>query len=344
VSAYIYFYSYEAALLYLSASLRSRYFLYLAVILAIVFSGFRLNVGVDYSSYVYLFAESRNIDISFHEPLTSIFAKVNALISSGSSLIFLCYAAITLGGVFYYIFHFSPSWTISIYLFLFVPIFYLATFNAVRQWAAIAMILVSLVFLEQRKFFKMTLAAIIGSMLHISALIMCLLPLFQFRYSKKVLVAVFFSIILLSKAIIEIILLTPYALYLGELFTGGWSFLTIIYFGMLIYFVNYFDYFNKSVQMSRSQIIACNMNLASVLVLLGGYVLELDFLTIMRLNNYFIIQLIILIPMWLKSRHGRFLRIYYLVVLALPFAYLLYTLLVNGGNYMLTPYDAIYFS
>ncbi len=330
-------------LLYLSARSRSKYFFYLAAILAIVFSGFRLNVGIDYSSYEDLFTKSINTDISFYEPLTIIFTKVNALISPGFSLIFLSYATITLGGVFYYIFHFSPIRTISIYLFLFIPIFYLATFNLVRQWAAIAMILVSLVFLEERKFFKMTLAVMIASLLHISALVMCLLPLFQFRYSRNGLILCFFSVICISNVAREIILLTPYGLYSEELFTLGWSSMTMIYLAILIYFINYFDYFNKAVQMSRSQIIACNMNLASMLVLFGGYVFELDFLTIMRLNNYFIIQLIILIPMWLRKEQVRFLRFYYLAILALPFAYLIYTLFVNGENYRLTPYHTIFF-
>jgi hypothetical protein len=343
VESYFYFYFYEAALLYLSVSLRNRYLLYFSVILAVGFSGFRLNVGVDYFSYVNLFIQSREVDISFYEPLTIIFSKVSGLMGSTSSLVFLSYAAITLGGVFFYISHFSPNRAISIFLFLVVPIYYLATFNAVRQWAAIAMILVSLVFLERKNFFKMSLAIIIGCMLHISALMMCLLPLFQFRYSKRVIIASFFSILLLSKVMLEIIALTPYALYLQEIFTGDWSFLTIIYVGVLIYFISYFHYFNKGVQIDRGQIIACNMNLASGLILLIGYVLKLDFLSIMRLNNYFIIQLIILIPVWLNMQHGRIRRSCYIVVVAVSFVYLLYTLMVNGGNYMLTPYNAIFF-
>jgi hypothetical protein len=340
---YTCFYIYEVVLLYIAFITRNKYLFHLSVIIAILFSGLRFDVGVDYNSYVDLFKTLRDTDITIHEPLTIVITRIGGLVGESDGIIFLLYAMITISCVVFFVVNFSPFIELSLFLFLVVPIYYLSTFNGVRQWAAIAMVSVSMVFFLEKKYFKTFFSILFASMFHMSAFIMLLIPFFKYRYSIKKLLIFILSSAFLSKSILEIIVMTPYGIYLwGMRFEGQWSMLMPIYIGMLFYLPYRLHYFDKNTLIDSKVILMCNMCLASAYILFIGYILKIDFLTIMRINSYFIIQMVIIVPMQLKDNLSKFIKLKYVLVLTTPLIYLAYTLFVNGDLYVLTPYKTIF--
>jgi len=81
------------------------------------------------------------------------------------------------------------------------------------------------------------------------------------------------------------------------------------------------------------------MNLASLLILSIGFACSLSFLVVMRLNQYFILQNIVLYPA-LLGRFNAKLRIWLLSALVIMSSfYYFWTLAVNGERYGLVPYN-----
>ena len=140
---------------------------------------------------------------------------------------------------------------------------------------------------------------------------------------------------------------TKYSIYLDLLRfdSQGNSLLLMIYISVLVYTLLFFKYFNKNSILNTSEIVLLNMNLMSILVLIIGYIMKIDFLTLMRVNMYFQIQLIIFIPMMiykLKNQQIRFMLIYLGIVFL--FSYFFVTIYKNGIIYNLVPYKHILYN
>ena len=119
----------------------------------------------------------------------------------------------------------------------------------------------------------------------------------------------------------------------------------MIYILALVYTLLFFKYFNKNNILNTSEIVLLNMNLMSILVLIIGYIMKIDFLSLMRVNMYFQMQLIILIPMIiykLKNPQIRFMLMYLGVVFL--FVHFFITIYKNGIIYNLVPYKHILYN
>jgi len=89
-------------------------------------------------------------------------------------------------------------------------------------------------------------------------------------------------------------------------------------------------------------VVLINMNILSIFEIIIAYILNIDFLTTMRLNMYFQIQLIILLPMMLlkiKNPLSRAILIY--SGFCFLFIYYFYILYFKGEIYNLVPYKTI---
>ena len=140
---------------------------------------------------------------------------------------------------------------------------------------------------------------------------------------------------------------TKYSIYIDliRFDSQGNPLLLMIYISVLIYMLLFFKYFNKNSILSTSEIVLLNMNLLSILVLILGYIIKIDFLTLMRVNMYFQIQLIILIPMVinkLKNVKIRFMLMYLGIIFL--FFYFFITIYSNGVIYNLVPYRNILYN
>lgn len=340
--AYTLLYVYMAVLLILSHNIRTNLFFYLASLLLILFSGFRNDVGMDYASYNQTFNDinvnSQSLDFEF---LNMLIIKSFQYVGLSNQAIFLFYSLLILSGVSYFIKKLSPSKEFSLLIFLTIGIFYLSTFNGIRQWAALSMFLIAIVKLIDKKYLQMIAFLLAGFYFHTSMLVtFFIIPLLSKRFSIKIVLLSLIFLIGSSKVILFLILNSQYNIYLAQVSQNGSSgFLFQIYIVLLVCILIYFNYFKPKIILGKAEIVLLNMNIASIATLLVGHYLELSFLSIMRVNMYFQIQLIILIPILIhRIREHKLKQFVVIVTVLLCSGYFFYLLSFNGEIYHLLPY------
>lgn len=340
--AYIYFYVAQILLLTSVVLLDNRWASYVAVILAILFSGLRLSVGVDYESYLSLFPLLVDHSVGFYEPFTVIISKLLILYSSDVWIVFFVYAFFTILGLYYFFKKFSPNPELSFFLFLTIPVYYLATFNGVRQWCAISFFAVALCGLLQRKFFLMFLSLVAAAMFHGSALCaFILMPFLRSRHSIRSIVLISLAVLLIAPLFLYVLELTRYGIYLKSLrFSTSPSLIFLPYLVLLVTLPISLGYFGDRIKLTDESVILCNITFASILLLLVGYGLGIDFLTLMRANNYLLIALPVLVVIFIEKLQDRVKAFAFSFVVIFSLSYLAYTLLINGEKYKLVPYNA----
>lgn len=332
--------------LFFSKNIRTDLFFYLSFLTLTFFGGLRTDVGVDFMSYSQMFEDFKNDTALFLvEPANMLIINTINMFDINHQVIFFIYSVIIMSGVFYFIKKLSPSKELSILLFVTIGIFYFSTFNGIRQWAAISVILISIVKLIEKKHIQFLLLVVLSTLFHLSAILLFMLLLFRIRFNKFHLVVILLSSLLLTEVILFLINNSQYAIYLNGLSfdSKGNPLLFLIYILILIYIPWLFGYFKGNVLLSIEEIVLLNMNLMSILVLLIGYNMNIDFLSLMRVNMYFQIQLIILIPMVmnrLQNIEVKFMLMY-LGILFLIFYYF-NTIYNNGIVYHLVPYTTFW--
>jgi transmembrane protein EpsG len=331
-----------SANLLMSKAFRINIFYYLSGIALVMFAGLRNKVGVDYDSYVNKFSEIQlGSNLQDLEPMNMLLINFAHLISANDYLIFLLYSAITLSGIFYFSKRVSISKEISIFTFMTISIFYFSTFNIVRQWAAISMMLFAITSLLDRKYYRMVGFIALASMIHLSALLLVVIPFLAVRFSRMWVLVMVLSAGLLAELALFIIEKLPFSHYLVEAFRSdrvGSLPIFLIYVFFLIFSLLLLGYFNPKKQLARHELIILNMCLMSAFILFMGFVIGLDFQTTMRANVYFSIQLIALIP-WILSKFSRSFKIVtYPLCLVLLSGIYWGTLFFKGTEYMLTPF------
>jgi hypothetical protein len=336
---------YVVIFLTFSKLVKSDLFFYLSFITLLLFSGLRFDVGLDFISYSNVFDSFKNEKALFlFEPANMLIINVINKLNIDQQVIFFIYSIIIMSGVFYFIKKLSPSTELSILLFVTIGIFYFSTFNGIRQWAAIAIMLIAIVKLVEAKYVQFLMFIILASLFHISAIITLVLILFRFRFNNLQLILILLFSFLSSEVFLFLINNSQYYIYLNILTfdNKGNPLLLLIYVLILIFLPFFFGYFSKKIILNTQEIVLLNMNLMSILVLIIGYQLSIDFLSLMRVNMYFQIQLIILIPMLLIKIQNQKVKIM-LMYLSIIFSFFYYfgTLYNNGIIYNLVPYKTI---
>jgi len=317
------------------------YGFYAAGLLLMIFSSIRYNIGKDFDNYNLAFFDIGKMGETYgYEPLNLLLIKGVNLIGGESKAVFAVYAAITLLGVLFFIKRLSESKELSVFLFFCIGIFYFATFNQVRQWAAMAMILCSLVFLIEGKIAKAFVFLIGGTLFHMSAAVCLIIPLLTRKYSSKVLLLLMLSAGFIGKLGLILVQNSYYFRYLDALRseTQGSLVLTALYLLLVSLSIFLLGYFDRHVRLSRKEIVLLNLCWASLLIMLGGFIAGIDFAYTMRANMYFTVQLVILVPMLLRKLSPSTQYIAYPVTLG-SVGYLYFsTLILKGEAYMLTPF------
>lgn len=346
---YFYFYGIEFLLIWLYIRLGSNYFFYFAFFYLVFFGGSRLNVGVDYESYNMLFDrlyESNGLPLT--EPFTYFIIKAVKGAGFSNSVIFLIYSFVTIIGI-YKLIKLSPDRTskaLSFFIFLTFPIYFLASLNQIRQWAAIGVSCYSLYYLIEGKRNKFLLSVLIAACFHLSALFILTYVFFAKRFNFYRVVFFILSLLIVSKLAFNFIEYTPYSMYLmedGLRFEGGNYTALYVYLMVMILFIVKLNYFNNNDQITLLNVILGNMSLCSIAVISTGLFLSVDFLTIMRLNAYLIINLILVIPVLIKQtkRRGYENALIFLIIL-FGLLYCFYTLIFNGAANKLVPYNFVF--
>ena len=148
-------------------------FVWIVIIYLICISGFRVGVGTDYWTYKEMYeiwAPNARIegtsDIGF-----LIFIKLLHNISMNSQLMFMVTSIIINVCIILTIKKYSTKFELSMYFYITTFVYY-ATFNAVRQTMAIAIVFAATKYLIERKRKQYIFIVIVASFIHQSILIM----------------------------------------------------------------------------------------------------------------------------------------------------------------------------
>ena len=156
----------------------------LVSICLIIFSGFRYQVGTDYTSYARLF-ELIKIYGRYYNIEWGYFGLVKLChqIGGNAQLVFLIFSIATVFFVYRYIEYFSKDVELSWFIFVCIGPYYLSTFNGMRQWLAIAIFAYSLRYVQEKRFWHYAFLNCISGLFHFSSFL--LLPLYFILKSKK---------------------------------------------------------------------------------------------------------------------------------------------------------------
>ena len=341
---YIFILLINGLLLALSNSLKIKYFYYLAAISLIIFSGMRIS-GMDYESYNFIYDSIKSNNYQeYIDPINLAIIKLGFIISDSNKIIFLIYSAITVFSVIFFIDRNSSNKELSLYIFMTFGLYYLSTFNIIRQWLAIAILLIGFNFLLEKKYLYLYFIICIASIIHLSALIFIFMPFFNRRYKLKNLLFILIMSPVLIYLIFQLIGISSYVHYLNEdfIFTADDPILrptTLFYLLFNIFIVWKLKYFQKAHHLDEKIIIFLNMCIASSLIIILFYFMGFDFQILMRANVYFTIQYIILIPILIRilsKKHNYIFNYVFIVLLSLNFIFSIY---FNGESQKLLPYN-----
>ena len=148
-----------------------------AVMLLIFVAGVRYHTGTDYWQYeqnVYAYSQDVwNSIKTYNEPGIRILARIGCLLSPNNPapvMIFLA-SAITIGLLGRTIFRYSNELCFPLVMLLLLSC-WTDSFNAIRQWLAIAIYFCSVPYIQRREILKYLLLVIVASLFHKSAIIL----------------------------------------------------------------------------------------------------------------------------------------------------------------------------
>lgn len=148
---------------------------FLGLVLILV-AGLRYAVGTDFAAYYFINSSSTWTDlwdriVALNEPGIVLLSLIgNVFVRNNQTIIFVS-SLFTIVLFVFTIFKRSPSFTLSMLLFLFLGVWH-GSFNAIRQYLAAAIIFAGYNYIIERKFFKYLLIIFVAFLFHKTALVM----------------------------------------------------------------------------------------------------------------------------------------------------------------------------
>ena len=316
---------------------KAKILLMIIMLVLIVFAGFRFEVGVDFNSYVRIFERKRWS--TTNEPGFMLLVDIFGYLKAKPQFVFLALAIIMQFLVYKIISKFSVNYWLSILIYLTIAPLYLATFNGIRQFLAVALFISMINLIEKKRFIFFLICTVFGALFfHLSIVI--IIPVYfilqmNFTINNKLLIII--SVIIGSFFINYLIGLTFYGDYLTHVRKTPISIGTYIFFvfsmSLIIFESKLGDFKHKKLFLG--------INFLSFLTLLlvilqdKGIMIQM----FMRLNSYFFFIYILLIPVLIsqfKDQGLKVLLMFFLFVILL--SYYLRTIIMKGEGYMLVPY------
>jgi hypothetical protein len=302
-----------------------------------LFSGFRYEVGVDYSSYVRIF----NLIVQGFDLYTEVGYEflVNFVdyFNGTQQLVFLVLAIVTNVFIGIYIIHFSKFYFLSSVMYFCFPPFFLSTFNQIRQYFAISLFAISLIYLKDKKLINYSFIIILAALFHKSILV--LFPLYFFinrKYSYKNYLLLSIGFVFSMSILEKIIKMTPYAIYLN--FADKKTSITIYIFLIISLIIILFK--DKIENKFKDSFIFINLSFISFLLILVTLITkDIPNMVFLRFNNYFLISYLVLIGFFyklLKTKYQK--KVYFLIVIFILILYFINNIVIEGEIYQLIPY------
>lgn len=312
--------------------------LVLILVILTLFAGFRYNVGVDYPNYVYIYKGARWYGVN--EPGFMWIIKALKLFGFKFQAMFLLLAIIMQILMYKIITNYSANYWLSILIYLSIAPFYLATFNGIRQFLAIALFISMIDFIVNKQFLKFLIIIIIGMFFFHMSLFLTIGLYFvlqiDFSLSRKILLL---SLVIVGNIFMTLLISwSPYAHYLSFVKK------TPISMGVMIFFVIalFVMFFEKKIPEFKNKKIFLSLNFLSFLTLLSVFLQDKGIIVqmFMRLNNYFFFIYILLIPAIIVNIKSRLVRLSSSTLLIIVlFMYYFRTIIAKGEEYRLIPYN-----
>jgi len=318
---------------------KNKFFILMIYLFACFFAGFRYEVGVDYNSYIRAYNDILSgFNSGYFEPGNVFLIQFIDKIGGTAQLYLLTIAVATNILIYLFVIKYSKNYIVSTYFYIFVSLFYFASFNAVRQFLAIAIFLYAIRFIVERKLLSYIITIFIGALFHISIIV--LLPLYFFVGKKYSLYQylVYGSIILvsISSLLTFVIKLFDKGNYLDFSNTTSSQVMIYVFIIIVIYLLVIIKDKNKEVNVFK------NLIFISLLLFILEIVNSDMSMILIRLNSYFLFALIPLVSYLAvyniyKIKINNF--IYIMPLLLVSYLYFFNTIINKGVAYNLTPYQ-----
>jgi len=150
----------------------------------VLVSGLRYGIGIDFFEYDKQFNEvisNENVNYRYYlqEPLNLVLIYISNIIFRCSQGYFFIYAFLTMMFAFKAIESYKNKISMTLGLFIFYMVYYLVSFNIIRQMLAVVIVLYALKYIEKRNFKKYVLYVILAMTVHKTAIIALFFYLLQ---------------------------------------------------------------------------------------------------------------------------------------------------------------------
>lgn len=251
-------------LVILSEITKKKLILNLLVVLLILFSGFRHGVGIDF--FVYEHFINSNFSLLFIEPL-SRYLIFFARYYEQTSVFFLTTSVIYIATIMYGLKKSNTFNGFTLFVFTLFALSFLTSFGFVRQFVAIGLMFLGLIYLFEGKKIYFLVLAIIAILFHYSAVVFLPFYFFNNLLKKKkkffyLLISIVISLVSTKLVVFLVDKIGLYAHYIklsGEDVAGGKIYLSLLLFTLFLMFVEYFfvkkDYSVELLHYSKNMVI-----------------------------------------------------------------------------------------
>lgn len=305
-----------------------------------LFSGFRYYVGTDFETYHNdIEILNKGIDLPFYEPGYKLLVESINKLNGKPQLVFFLFSLLTVYFVVKFISFHSERVGFSLLIYFLLPPLYMASFNQIRQFLAVAIFLYALRFVVNKSLWRYALTIILASTIHVTAILM--LPLYfilrrniNTRLILVILAVYIFVIISMDVLFTYIGLSTKYLQNNNQE-----SKLPIIAFLLPVFSLCLL--LIKRSLLARNKDILIFINLLFIGSIISITPLFIDVFSghFARMTSYFTFSIIIIIPTFILFLKDYNLDKFVAILLLIIFSnYFIYTVIVNGIDYHLIPY------
>ena len=188
-------------------------------------SAFRYNVGTDFQSYLRDIILTRHNVEFFIEPFFKIVYRCIIQFNLNEQWLFIITSICIVFPIVWCSFRESPMPTLSLFLFWSTTYFF-CSMNGIRQFVAIAILMISLKYVEERKLIKFLICIALAACVHMTSIVFAIVYLlYNVKISPKKAIVISAVLYVLSNPIAELAIIlaeyTRYGRYIGSVFDNG---------------------------------------------------------------------------------------------------------------------------
>jgi hypothetical protein len=321
---------------------------YLVFIYISATAGLRHGVGVDFLNYQAFIVKISNGVDTYMEPGFEAITFYSVALGFTPQFIFLLFSFFTCLFFIISINKHSIDKGMSLALFCFLPFFYLASFNQIRQFFVASLLAFSLNYIIKRKLISFLLLVFFATSFHKIAVLF--IPMYWFAHRLwgiKTYCVLFVLFTVLCKFVDYLagfIGLSP-AYFVG-ISESSFDYRTLIFialFGMSYLGLrrSSFKFINRREQYkSQSVVTSINMAFICILIMLSPiFINNINSSELLRLSGLYTFCLLILIPFVIEKFTKKYSLIFSIGGVLLSVSYFFITIFNNGERYKLVPYS-----